>query len=225
MIAPPSPHVPTRTCQDAFNKWEASQALAQRVLLATTASLSADPAAAAPAVPATLVAAFKGSLALALGGGADRSLLAYALALPSLSELADAAPLPVDPLALVAARRAVKAQLAAAAAGELAAVYDSTAPPPAFSIEGAEMGRRALRNVALDYLCAVEEAPDRAWDQYRAAECMTDKVSRARSVPAPVPPPVSCGGPCLLEETLLWGGYTLETIMCSVRTRPGRRRQ
>jgi len=175
-------------------------------------------------VPAHLVVAFSGSLAQALvsggdgsGGGSEckgssgdgdggsgdvRALLAAALALPSVGELSDAqaaAQRPVDPLVLAAARRHVKAQLAASARGLLERVYAHTAPRPVtdgadgFSTSGAEVGRRALRNLCLDFLAAADAATevaagnadrgkaDRggalAFAQYSAATCMTDRLA------------------------------------------------
>lgn len=50
----------------------------------------------------------------------------------------------------------MKKALATACASELAAAYEASAPPAEFSIEGAEMSRRAFRNVMLDYLNALE---------------------------------------------------------------------
>ena len=153
---------------DAFNKWEASFKLATKHLLSAAKMLqessdekydmSVDDFVAAGGLPATLVNSFAATLGADGQPGSDRSLTAYALALPSLSELSDATPPPVDPLALVAARKLVKRALAAANREELEKVYAATAPAEGapFSIEGGEIGRRQLHNLCLDYLNSIE---------------------------------------------------------------------
>lgn len=151
---------------DAFNKWEASQKLATGVLLSAAKMISEASETmneadflSAGGLPETLIESFRASLKADESGTTDRSLTAYALALPSLSELSDATPPPVDPLALVAARKMVKKTLAAANRAELEAVYAATAPPlgdESFSIEGSEIGRRVLRNLCLDFLNSIE---------------------------------------------------------------------
>ena len=101
---------------------------------------------AAGGLPSTLVDSFAATLAADVDspGSVDRSLIAYALALPSLSELSDATGPPVDPLALVAARKMVKRTLASANKELLAKAYEATMPPEEFSIEGGEIGRRQI---------------------------------------------------------------------------------
>jgi len=169
---------------DPFNKWEASQLLAKKVLLESTEAFKASPDA-APELDDTFLKAFRGSLTETIGGldgsGAkvlDLNLAAYALTLPSLSELLDSAEVPVDPLAIVAARKHVKQTLAAAAKTQLEKVYHLTAPEDGapFSVDGAEVGRRALRNLCLDYLSSIEGSA-RPMKQFEAASCMTDKLA------------------------------------------------
>jgi len=166
---------------DAFNKWEASQQLAQRVLLDTALYAAAGDELDDQPLPDTLLKAFQGTLATATSEGVDLNLVAYALALPSLSELSDSMLRPVDPLALVAARKHVKKALATAARAQLAAVYEATSPKEgaAFSVSGPEIGRRALRNLCLDYLSSLDDdqAASRALTQFESASCMTDKLA------------------------------------------------
>ena len=180
---------------DEFNRWEAGQELGARVVLAAAARFAAAAAAGddAPGIelPAPFVAAFRATLADAT---LDPSLRAYALELPSLAELADRMDV-IDPAALPAARRAARRALAAACEAELAALYDALAPPAgaAFSVDGAAIGRRRLRNCALRYLCALDDAtPAGAAATARAREQARDpRRARARSRRAP---PRSLGG-------------------------------
>mmetsp|Transcript_106479 Transcript_106479/g.308664 ORF Transcript_106479/g.308664 Transcript_106479/m.308664 type:complete len:320 (-) Transcript_106479:198-1157(-) len=159
---------------DSFNRWEAAQKLAMKVVLAAAAESSSGAELSEP--PVALMEAFGKTLASA--GTTDNSLLAYTLALPALSELSDAMPVPVDPLALVAARKHVKKALATTHHDALVALYDELTPAPGapFSIDGEAMGKRALRNTCLDFLNSVD-GPARAKAQFDASECMTDKLS------------------------------------------------
>lgn len=164
---------------DAFNRWEASQKLTARVVLDAAATAAATTTATGEVadfspLPSAVIDAFRATLA---AEGLDRSLQAYALALPSLSELADLAPPPVDPLALVAARKHVKQSIATALQAELADTYDALASSEAYSVEGPEIGRRALRNLCLDYLSSIEPDGNRAFAQFTSANCMTDKLA------------------------------------------------
>lgn len=72
----------------------------------------------------------------------------------------------------------VKRSLASAHYTALAAKYNSLSPVPGapFSTDGEAKGRRALRNVCLGYLNAVD-GPERAKAQFDSAECMTDKLA------------------------------------------------
>ena len=111
---------------DSFNRWEAAQKLAMKVVLAAAAESSSGAELSEP--PVALMEAFGKTLASA--GTTDNSLLAYTLALPALSELSDAMPVPVDPLALVAARKHVKKALATTHHDALVALYDELTPAP-----------------------------------------------------------------------------------------------
>ena len=110
---------------------------------------------AAVELPAPFLAAFRSTLSDA---SLDPSLRAYALVLPPLSELSQAMAV-IDPTNLPAARRAVRRSLALACQQELVALYDTLAPAPGapFSVDGAEIGRRRLRNCALGYLCSLPD--------------------------------------------------------------------
>jgi len=186
---------------DPFNKWEAAQKLAMKVLLAATEEEATSDT--GYEVPSALVAAFKGSVAKAIAGARstgeeatgeeealDLNLAAAALSLPSLSEMSDAACEPVDPLALVGARKRVKQGLAQAAKKELEEVYVATAPEKdkPYTVDGREVGRRALRNLVLDYLASVE-GPERAAAQFEEADCMTDKLAALAALVTQDPSP------------------------------------
>ena len=158
---------------DSFNRWEASQKLSSGVVLDLAAKSASGADISSEEVPSTLVTAFKATLEAT---DLDQSLQAYALMLPSLSELSDMMAPPVDPLALVAARKHVKKALATATADLLRSKYDALAPSGDFSIEGVEISRRTLRSLCLDYLNSID-GPARAQSQFNNADCMTDKLA------------------------------------------------
>lgn len=136
---------------DAFNRWEAAQALAMRVLQRAVDGAADEP------VPDTFARAFDSLARGAADGGAtvDHALLAEAMSLPALAELADALRSePTNPLKLVSARHRVKRALARHSAASLEETYRSLgrSVSHAYSSDARESGRRALRNTCLDYL-------------------------------------------------------------------------
>jgi hypothetical protein len=96
---------------------------------------------------------------------------------------------PVDPLALVAARQVVKKELATITKAELTAIYEATTTAAtsstddngagasgsssSFSIEGPEVGRRALRNLCLDYLSCLSSSSS-------SSSCGEERMVRRR---------------------------------------------
>jgi aminopeptidase N len=153
---------------DGFNRWDAAQLLAQRVILRRVA----DPAA---PLPAGFVGAFRQALT---DPRADRALLAEVLALPGESYLADQMPV-VDVDGIHRAREAVKAGLAAALRDDLLAVHAACADAQPYDLAPAAIGRRSLRNLALGYLMQAADAEVAALclAQYRAAHNMTDVMA------------------------------------------------
>jgi len=109
---------------------------------------------------------------------ADRSLRAYALALPSLGTLGESMEV-IDPDALVAAVKHLKSGLAAALRPEMEAVYEAnhdTTPSAAVGPDAVAVGKRRLKNTVLDYLMSLK---DEAWRNKALAQalegtCMTD---------------------------------------------------
>jgi aminopeptidase N len=153
---------------DGFNRWDAAQLLAQRVVLRRVA-------APAEAVPPGFVAAFRKALT---DPRADRALLAEVLALPGESYLADQMA-QVDVDGIHRAREAVKSELAVALRDDLLAAHSAGAGAGAYDLEPASIGRRSLANLALGYLM---QRPDpevtaRCLAQYRAGHNMTDLMA------------------------------------------------
>jgi aminopeptidase N len=170
---------------DAFNKWDAGNRLATRVVLSLAAKKSTA-AIEASQLPKEFVEAVRTVLTTCKSGGEDPSLVAYSLQLPDEMTLAqDMAVVDVD--ALHAARKHVKASLANALKGEFEAVYQQTASAPSapYVFSAAEVGRRRLRNTVLDFLSAENDkaaAVARAKAQYDGAQCMTEQIAALGSL-------------------------------------------
>ena len=154
---------------DPFNRWEAGQRLASRLILAATAQIAAGRAPAWPAAYAEAVRRLLNGRA-ALGA----AFVAEALGLPSEATLAESLPT-VDPEALYQARRGLRSYLAEALSEDFSAVYAALSA-------GQGAGERALRNQCLGYLAersgaAGEAGLHLALTQYRQADNMTDRFA------------------------------------------------
>jgi aminopeptidase N len=152
---------------DAFNRWEAGQALAADVLKEMAAhGTKAD---------STYVAACGEVLARA---EEDIAFAAQMLVPPLESELAQTM-MPADPDAIHAARTALIRAVDAAHHGEIERLYRKLESRKPFSPDAEQAGQRMLRNVLLRYLtCADDEAAAEIADRhYRDAGNMTDMVA------------------------------------------------
>ncbi|MHB1094206.1 aminopeptidase N [Thiobacillus sp.] len=134
---------------DAFNRWEAGQRLATRVLLAGIAAGGTG----TDWIPAAFVAACGRVLDDGLSG--DPALAAEALNLPAEAVLAEAVVAlggTIDPEAIHTARVSLRRHLATGLREQLESVWTTLAPSEAYAPDGAQVGRRALRNACLAYL-------------------------------------------------------------------------
>ena len=140
---------------DAFNRWEAGQRLATRVLLAGIAVAGAG----SGWIPDAYIAAVARVLDDGLTG--DPALAAEALVLPAEQVLAEEVAgrgQAIDPEAIHAARLALRRHLAALLRDQFEAVWQALAPTAPYAPDGAQVGRRALRNLCLAYLAESEAA-------------------------------------------------------------------
>jgi aminopeptidase N len=138
---------------DAFNRWEAGQRLATRVLLAGVAKGGTG----SDWIPDAFVAACGRVLDAGLAG--DPALAAEALNLPAEAVLAEAVVAlgqPIDPEAIHAARVAMRRHLAVRLRNQFEAAWTALAAAltsaAAYAPDGAQVGQRALRNTCLGYL-------------------------------------------------------------------------
>ena len=160
---------------DSFNRWEAGQRLAARLILGAAQAI-AD--ATTLDWPESFAEAARRVLDGALAGTVDPAFAAEALTLPSEATLAEQMDV-VDPDALHAARNGLRCFLAEALAPRLRAAYGQLAPRGPYAPTPAEAGRRALRNLCLGYLAELDTVETRtlALAQFETADNMSDQFA------------------------------------------------
>ncbi|MGY6570962.1 MAG: aminopeptidase N [Salinarimonas sp.] len=160
---------------DAFNRWQAAQSVATRLM---TRDRGPEDTRAADA----LAEALDGFLADE--ACSDPAFAALMLTLPPESEIAQEIGADVDPDTIHQARQALKTHIAARLAPRLEALRGDLEAPGSYSPDAASAGRRALRNIALDLLATASVDPSQTSRtdgliavQYDAADNMTDRLA------------------------------------------------
>jgi aminopeptidase N len=158
---------------DSFNRWQALQTLATRLLVDNTA-----------AARASRTGREDRGLLDAVGtivadGTLEPAFVALALTLPSEADIAREIGRDVDPDAIFTARSALRAAVGAHLAAPLFDDYRRLSESGPYRPDAAGTGRRALRNTSLDLLAATgrADAISLAAQQYRAADNMTDRMA------------------------------------------------
>jgi len=156
--------------RDPFNRWQAAQTYATRLLLRSTQALRAG----GEAQDAEGFCA--AARMLVAGWREDPAFVALALSLPSESDLAREIARDVDPDAVHAARDALRAAMGGRLRDELRAIHDALSAPMAYAPDAAGAGRRALKQAALDLLTIADrdDGGERAMRQFQSADNMTD---------------------------------------------------
>ncbi|HEY4998552.1 MAG TPA: DUF3458 domain-containing protein, partial [Usitatibacter sp.] len=157
---------------DAFNRWEAGQALAIRILLASVESVRAGRA---MEVPATFIEAMGRVIS---DGSRDPAFAAEALQLPDEGYLAECMEV-ADPEAIHIARLRLVREIATKYRTRFEGAFRHFTSPGPYSPDAAASGRRALRNAALGYVSTIDDATSRAlaFLELRRAENMTDAMA------------------------------------------------
>ncbi len=171
----------SRHDSDNFNRWQAAQSLATRVLLR---GVNAIRAGRAPERNGGLVAAFGALIEDVRAGRIDHAFAALAMGLPTESDIAREIGEDVDPDAIHAARMGLRGALGRTYAGALAALHAELANSSAFSSDAAAAGRRALRNVALGLFVDgdVIQGLELAHRQLADADNMTERLGALAAI-------------------------------------------
>ena len=157
---------------DPFNRWEAGQRLAMKLLLQGIAD---HQAAREVRFPDFLADAFGCVLA---DGSKDSAFAAEALALPPEVYIAEQLAV-IDPDVIHQVRLAMRRFLAQRLKTALRNTYDAFAAAGSYSPDAVSAGRRALRNLCLAYLMELDDAESRRLcvAQLQRADNMTDALS------------------------------------------------
>ena len=163
---------------DPFNRWQAAQTFATRLLIRSTGLIRANE-----------MPEFSEVFAQALGAlietsEADPAFAAEMFTLPSEADIARDIGSDVDPEAIHMARRAFRAELGKALAQPLLALYERLTSDEAYSPDAAHAGRRALRNASLDLIAAGDPATgaEIAMRQFQLGANMTDQVAALKTL-------------------------------------------
>ncbi len=156
---------------DAFCRWEALNGLFTQALIAATGKLrDGRKAAFAPEL-----AAIAGEIA------ADRRLeeafRALMLSLPSEADIAREIGSDIDPDAIRAAREALAGAIAAADGATFERLIAELHDAGPFRPDATGAGRRALKNILLDYVTLGSNSPALAARQFQTATNMTDRAA------------------------------------------------
>ena len=156
---------------DPFNRWDAAQEYASRLMLGL---VDARLAGGEIVVPAGYAAAMR---ALLLDDAVEPGFAAEALTLPSESNLADRMEV-IAVEAIHEVREAVIATLARSLEGEFAQVYDANRADGPYRFDAESVGRRSLKNLCLRYLMELDDPAIRSTcrQQLQTADNMTDAL-------------------------------------------------
>ena len=162
-----------RTDADAFNRWQASQRLANAALISgTTAARDGKPLAFNPALVEALAE-------VAENDALEPAFRAQVLQLPGESDIAREIGRDIDPDAIAAARNRLRSAIADRIGGRLAELAAHIAEQAPFSPDAASAGRRALVNAALDLTTGNGDphAVAAIAARFAAADNMTDRIA------------------------------------------------
>ncbi len=159
--------------RDPFNRWQAVQTLAMSLLTANVAALRrGEPVREDDGLIAALAA-------ILADPKLEPAFMALALTPPSEADIAREIGRDVDPDAIFAARRKLRAAIGERLGQTLADTYARMVTRAPYRPDAEGAGRRALKNVCLDLLVATgrSEAIARALSQYESADNMTDRMA------------------------------------------------
>ncbi|CAN0841278.1 Puromycin-sensitive aminopeptidase [Linum grandiflorum] len=157
---------------DEFNRWEAGQLLARKLMLSLVAdfqqnkSLSLNPK------------FVQGLRSILSDSSLDKEFIARAITLPGEGEIMDMMEV-ADPDAVHAVRSFIRKQLATELRADLLNTVKNNRSSESYVFDHPNMARRALKNVALAYLVSLqdEELTELALNEYKSATNMTDQFS------------------------------------------------
>src|SRR3984957_11627571 len=158
---------------DPFNRWQAVQTLAMSLLTANVAALRNG---ASARDDDGLMAALG---AILVNDKLEPAFIALNLVPPSDADIAREIGSDVDPDAIFAARRKLRAAIGTRHAAVLSSTYERMNTGGPYSPDAKSAGRRALKNVCLDLMAVTQDgtAIARALTQYTSADNLADPMA------------------------------------------------
>ena len=149
-LSDPEMAVLARHDSDPFNRWQAIQTLASRLLIERTDAIREERTLGADA---HIGPALRGVID---GAHEDLAFAAFALQMPSVQEVARAIGANIDPQAIYEARESLRRDLGHALADPLQGLIATLHSDEPYSPDAKSAGRRALRTAALGLLAAAK---------------------------------------------------------------------
>ncbi|XP_024529079.1 puromycin-sensitive aminopeptidase [Selaginella moellendorffii] len=163
---------------DEFNRWEAGQTMGRKLMLDLIPKAQRNEQL---AVPSAFV---EGMRSILNDSSLDKEFVAKALTLPGESELMDLMEV-ADPDAVHTVRKFVIRELASKLKQDfLKTVTENRSSDPHYTFDHKNKARRSLKNLALGYLCSLDEADttELALNEYKSATNMTDQFAALSSL-------------------------------------------
>ncbi|XLS51914.1 hypothetical protein HN51_012591 [Arachis hypogaea] len=162
---------------DEFNRWEAGQILARKLMLNLVNDLQHNKAL---VLNPKFVEGFKRILC---DSSLDKEFVAKAITLPGEGEIMDLMEV-ADPDAVHAVRTFIRKQLASELRAEFLSTVENNRSSGEYVFDHPNMARRALKNVALAYLACLEdqEYTDLALHEYKNATNMTEQFAALAAI-------------------------------------------
>ncbi|KAL8498468.1 hypothetical protein ACS0TY_021701 [Phlomoides rotata] len=157
---------------DEFNRWEAGQVLARKLMLSLVSDFQQNKAL---VLNSEFINGFKSILC---DPSLDKEFIAKAITLPDEGEIMDMMEV-ADPDAVHTVRTFIRKQLASELKEELLNTVKSNRSSEPYEFNHSNMARRALKNNALEYLGPLEdsELTELALHEYKTATNLTDQFA------------------------------------------------
>ncbi|KAI7994084.1 Puromycin-sensitive aminopeptidase [Camellia lanceoleosa] len=162
---------------DEFNRWEAGQILARKLMLSLAADFQQNK-------PLALNPQFVHGLKCILcDSSLDKEFIAKAVTLPGEGEIMDMMEV-ADPDAVHAVRSFIKKKLASELKEEFLSMVKNNRSLEKYEFNHPNMARRALKNIALGYLASLDdpELTELALHEYRTATNMTEQFAALAAI-------------------------------------------
>uniref|UniRef100_A0A0C9RN16 Puromycin-sensitive aminopeptidase n=1 Tax=Wollemia nobilis TaxID=56998 RepID=A0A0C9RN16_9CONI len=162
---------------DEFNRWEAGQTLARKLMLSLVDRAQKNQ-------PLTVDPKFVNGLrSILCDSSLDKEFIAKAITFPGEGEIMDLMEV-ADPDAVHTVRRFVIKQLASELRNELLQAVENNRSSESYKPTHESMARRALKNTALAYLASLEdpELTELALNEYKSARNMTEQFAALAAI-------------------------------------------